>query len=112
MTTLHKRGDTRPDGYRFWSYEKRRGTVVERWRSPDSYERLLGTTRMATRAWCRSTRTARSKTHCDCGDLAVKTKDGGEAVCRRCDELESRSSVKTRLTSGFRLSIEPYACHA
>lgn len=49
----HTRGDTRPDGYRFWSFEKRCGRFREKWLNPESYERQLESTRIAWRNWKR-----------------------------------------------------------
>lgn len=36
--TTHRVGDTRSDGYRFWSYRKRNGRIYEQWRSPEGFE--------------------------------------------------------------------------
>lgn len=45
------RGATRSDGYRFWAYEKRNGRLREKWRNPESYERLVVLTRRLRSKW-------------------------------------------------------------
>lgn len=40
MSAILKRGDRRPDGFRFFGYEKRDGKFREKWSSPASWARL------------------------------------------------------------------------
>jgi hypothetical protein len=45
-----KRGTTRPDGYRFWSYRKMpEGRLYEVWMRPSTYLRSVESTRVAVR---------------------------------------------------------------
>ncbi len=50
MTTL-TRGATRPDGFRFWAYEKTRGKFREKWLSPEPYGRAVEFCRVYRRTW-------------------------------------------------------------
>ena len=36
----HKHGDTRADGFRFFSYKKRAGKRIEQWANPESFAKL------------------------------------------------------------------------
>jgi hypothetical protein len=40
MSTF-KHGDTRDDGYRFWSYQQRRGKRTEKWLSPEAWNNQI-----------------------------------------------------------------------
>ena len=51
--TRHKRGDVRPDGFRFAFYYRRRGNAHEEaaWLTPEAFKRWADQTRAAVTKW-------------------------------------------------------------
>lgn len=48
---LHKRGDTRADGFRFMCYKKDDGKFREKWASPAVYEKAVAYIKQYRRDW-------------------------------------------------------------